>query len=185
MTKPSNVAAIERSTGRDWSTWFAMLSQAGATSREHADIARLARDAMPEEVTNPDWWAQGVAIAFEQQTGMRVPGQSSTGSFRVSASRTVELDRDAAIEAWASLVGSPPSFREHECGEARHSRTPKRSFWRVDVAGAGRVEVAATPKAGDSEHSEKSVLAVNHEGLPDAESVEAWRTHWKALLAKI
>lgn len=185
MTKPSNVAAIERSTGRDWNTWFDMLSQSGAAAREHADIARLAREAMPETVTNPDWWAQGVAIAFEQQAGLRVPGQSSTGSFRVSASRTVELDRDAAIEAWALLVGSAPSFREHECGEPRRSKTPKRSFWRVDVTGAGRVEVAATPKAGSAEHSERSILAVNHEGLPDAESVETWRAHWKALLAKI
>lgn len=197
-TRAGSVAALERASGRSWPEWLAHFEAHGVTAHRtgagnagagnagadsapaHAEIARIARLAMPEGLQNPDWWAQGAAIAYEQHAGLRVPGQSSTGDFRVSASRTMALDRDAAVEAWAAGPGALAEHDGHAASRPRRSRTDKRTFFRFDLDGAGRVEVAATPNAKDPA---KSTLAVNHDGLPDAEAVEAWRAYWKALLA--
>lgn len=179
-TRATSIPGIERASGMSWDAWLAIFDGAGARSLGHAEIARIARAALPADMQSLDWWAQGIAIAFEQQVGLRVPGQSSTGSFRVSASRTLPLDRDAAIEAWAAMHGSRAEHLGHPSGEVRRSRTDKRTFWRQSLDGAGRFEVAATPK-----DDTRSVLAVSQEGLPDADGIEAWRAHWKALLAEL
>lgn len=179
-TRAGNVPALERATGRGWDAWVDLFEAAGARELAHSEIARLARGAMPEGLDNPDWWAQGAAIAYEQHAGLRVPGQSSTGSFRVGASRTLPLDRDAAVEAWRAAHGDRVEHLGHAAGEARASRTEKRTFWRFDLDGAGRVEVSGTPK-GEG----RATLAVNHEGLPSGDDVEQWRAHWKALLAEL
>ncbi|WP_449281042.1 hypothetical protein [Leucobacter sp.] len=178
-TRAENVPAIERATGRDWSEWIALFEARGSRSLGHGDIARIARAEMPGELQNPDWWAQATAIAYEQHAGLRVPGQSSAGDFRVSASRTLPLDRDAAIEAWVAAHGQRAEHLGHAPGAPRPSRTEKRSFWRFSLDGAGRVEISATPK-GD-----KTTLAASHDGLTDGERIEEWRAHWKALLAEL
>lgn len=178
-TRPGNVPALERATGRGWDDWLSIFEAAGARELGHAAIASLARSRMPEDLQNPDWWAQGAAIAYEQHAGLRVPGQSSTGTFRVGASRTLPLDRDAAIETWSAAHGDRSKHLGYAAGEPRRSRTEKRSFLRFDLEGAGRVEVSATPKG------EKTTLAVTHDGVPDGDRIEEWRAHWKALLAAL
>lgn len=179
-TRPGNVPALERATSILWEDWIALFESAGAAELDHAGIARIARERIPASVENPDWWAQGAAIAFEQHAGLRVPGQSSTGSFRVSASRTVEMDRDAAIESWAEAVAGLDHHLGHLTTGRRRSRTEKRTFWRANLEGSGVVEVSAVAK-----DEGRSVIAVEHNGLPDADSIEAWRAHWKDLLARV
>ncbi len=179
-TRPGNVPALERATSIPWEDWVALFESAGAKTLGHTEIARIAREKIPASVENPDWWAQGAAIAFEQYAGLRVPGQSSTGSFRVSASRTVEMDRDAAIESWAGVVAGLDHHLGHLTTGRRRSRTEKRTFWRANLEGSGVVEVSAVAK-----DEGRSVVAVEHNGLPDADSIEAWRAHWKELLAQI
>lgn len=181
-TRAGNVPALERATGRGWAEWVAHFEAHGAAQLGHAEIARVARAAMPDGLQNPDWWAQGAAIAYEQHAGLRVPGQSSSGAFRVSASRSLPLDRDAAVEAWAAGPGSAERHLGHAVASARRSRTEKRTFLRFDLEGAGRVEVAATPNAKDPA---RSALSVSHGGLPDGEHLEEWRAHWKGLLGEL
>lgn len=72
--RPARVDAIERATGVRWETWLAHFAQAGANNQPHAEIVKIAKQLMPDALRNPDWWAQGVAIAFEHQLGLRVPG---------------------------------------------------------------------------------------------------------------
>lgn len=178
-TRAENVPAIERASGRGWGEWVELFDARRAGALGHGEIVRIARSAMPAELQNPDWWAQATAIAYEQHAGLRVPGQSTRGDFRVSASRTLPLDRDAAIEAWAAKHGARAEHLGHAPGPPRPSRTEKRTFWRFALDGAGRVEVSATPKG------EKTSLAVSHDGLADGERVEEWRAHWKSLLAEL
>ncbi|WP_053387896.1 hypothetical protein [Leucobacter japonicus] len=179
-TRAENVPAIERATGRDWGAWVALFEAQGAATLPHGEIAKIARAAVTDDLKNPDWWAQGIAIAYEQHAGLRVPGQSSTGTFRVSASRTLTLDRDAAIEAWTAAHGDRTEHLGHAPGDPRPSRTEKRSFWRFSLDGAGKVEISATPKGDD-----KVILAVSQDGLADGDRIEEWRAHWKALLAAL
>ncbi|MEJ6489684.1 hypothetical protein PQI23_08115 [Leucobacter sp. USCH14] len=178
-TRPENVPAIERATGREWSAWVALFEAQGAPTLEHRAIAKIARAALADDLRNPEWWAQAIAIAYEQHAGLRVPGQSSAGTVGVSASRTLPLDRDDAIDAWGSAHGSRSEHLGHAASAARPSRTEKRSFWRFELEGAGKVEVSATPKG------EKTSLTVSQDGLADGERIEEWRAHWKSLLAAL
>lgn len=179
-TRGESIAGIERATERDWNAWVELFEAAGSRELPHSEIAKIARAAMPETLKNPDWWAQGTAIAYEQHAGLRVPGQSSTGTFRVSASRTLPLDRDAAIEAWVAAHGGLAEHLGHAAGEPRPSRTEKRTFWRLPLEGAGTVEISATPKDGG-----KVTLGVSHDGVPEQAAIETWRAHWKSLLAAL
>lgn len=182
QTRAESVSAIERATARQWSEWLEYFEQHRAQTLSHAEIAQLARRAMPTELANPDWWAQGTAIAFEQQMGLRVPGQSSDGSFRVGASRTLTKDRDTAIELWIAGPGAADTHLGYTVVDPRRSRTEKRSFFRFTLEGAGRVEVSATP---NPKNPEKTTLTVSHDNLPDAELIESWRAHWKTQLAAL
>ena len=179
-TRGERVPAIERATGRVWTDWVAVFDAHGARSLGHAEIAKLALATMPPNVENEEWWAQGVAIAFEQHAGLRVPGQSSTGDFRVSASRTLPLERDAALTAWTDRFGEAAEHLGHEVSGSRSSRTEKRSFWRFTVAGAGKVEVSATAK-----DATKTILAISQDGMSSGERIEEWRAYWKAQLAQL
>ena len=179
-TRAESIQGIERATGRSWDEIVAEFDAAGAREMRHPEIAKLARRGMPEALKNPDWWAQAVSIAYEQHVGLRVPGQSSTGAYRVSASRTIEVDRDAAIDAFVRAHGERTDHLGHAPSAARPSRTEKRTFWRFSLDGAGKVEVSATPK-GDG----RSSLTISHDGLTTPDDIENWRAHWKALLAEL
>ena len=99
MVKPTNTSAITKATNRPWDDWVAALDAAGAREMNHGDIAKQALKLMPEPVEQKGWWAQGVAIAYEQHTGLRIPGQSSDGDFRTSTTKTFGDDKDAALQA--------------------------------------------------------------------------------------
>lgn len=99
MVKPTNTSAITKATNRPWDDWVAALDAAGAREMNHGDIAKQALKLMPEPVEQKGWWAQGAAIAYEQHTGLRIPGQSSDGDFRTSTTKTFGDDKDAALQA--------------------------------------------------------------------------------------
>lgn len=188
-TKPSNIPSIERATGTSWATWLTHFATNEASTKPHAQIARIALDHMPDGVANPEWWAQGVAIAYEQHAGIRVPGQSSTGTFQVSVSTTVTGNRDQAIEDWAEVMASRPKHRGHTASTPRRSRTEKRTFWRVDLqppeptaasARVSKVEVAASDK-GEG----KVLVSIQHRDLTHESDIETWRAHWKEQLASV
>lgn len=177
-TRPENIPAIERATTMNWDEWLRHLSEHDSGESTHAEIARTARRFIPDSLKNPGWWAQGIAIAYAQDRGFRVPGQSSTGTFQVSVSRTIEGDRDEIIEAWENHVGK----REHlgrQLSNERRSRTDKRSFWRASLEGAGKIE-ASTVEKGDG----KVMLSLQHRELTDAGDIDLWRPYWKRLLGE-
>lgn len=176
-TRGERIPAVERASGLPWAEWVRLFESAGAKDLPHAEIARIARGAMPEGLSNPDWWAQAATIAFEQHAGLRVPGQSGDGTFRVGASRTVNLDRDAAVEAWVAQHGALAEHLGHTSGVPRASRTAQRTFHRFNLEGAGKVEIAASAKGDD-----RASVTVSHEQLPDGERIEEWRAYWKGLL---
>lgn len=178
-TKAGNIPALERASGRSWTSWLEVFEAAGAAKLGHAEIAKAALEAMPAELQNAEWWAQGAAIAFEQHAGLRVPGQSSTGDFRVSASRTAPLDRDEAIARWVARFGEQ-AHRGHGVSSVRQSRTEQRTFWRASLEGAGKIEVAASAKGED-----RALVAIQHTGLGDGGEIETWRAHWKACLGEL
>ena len=101
--------AVLAATGKRPDDWFRLLDERNATSWRHADIAAwLVRD----QGVDP-WWSQNLTVRYEQERGMRAPGQMADGSYSVSVSRTLPGDKrqllDAGIEVVGASLGQPPA----------------------------------------------------------------------------
>lgn len=181
MVKAHSTAGIEKTSGRSWEDWVALLDAAGAEKLKHSEIATLSYENMPEHVSNRGWWSQGVAIAYEHQKGLRVPGQSSTGDFSANASKTFPGDKDAAIARWLEVVEDRDEFGGVALEEEPStSSTEKWRYWRVALADGTRVSVTISDKPGG-----KSTLAVQHSKLESAEDIDRWKRVWKEILGQL
>lgn len=182
MTKPSNIQALEKSTGIAWEEWLRLL--APHRELDHAGLAQQTLAVLRGRGTtgNQEWWAQGVAVAYEQHIGRRQPGQSCEGTFQVTVSRTLAGDMDTALAAWQGLVEGRDAFdgvKIERAGEA--SRTEKWRYWRCGLADGTKVNVNISAKPGGA----KSALAVNHTDLADGEASDRWRAFWKEFLSPL
>ena len=181
MVKPMNTSAIEAATDRPWQQWVQLFEEAGAEQMDHSQIAVLALELMPEGVQQKEWWAQGTAVAFEQHAGLRVPGQTSTGDFQLSTTRTVAGDKDQALDTWLQLVDEKTEFGGVPIeGEASTSSTDRWRYWRVALSDGTRVVVNINDKQAD-----KALVGLQHSKLDSAEAVAYWRPIWKDLLAQL
>lgn len=180
MVKPTNTAAIAKGTGRDWNEWIAVLEEAGARDLDHAGIAKQALTLMPQAVERKEWWAQGVAVAYEQHAGLRLPGQSSSGDFQTSTSKTFPGDKDAALQAWLNIVGNRTEFNGVDIEDSSTSETAKWRYWRVRLSDGSRISATI----GDKPNG-KSSIAIEHSELSSPEAIEQWRPLWKQLLSQL
>ena len=181
MVKSSSTAAVAAATGRSWEDWVELLDREGARELKHTAIARLTLQHMPESMEQREWWAQHAAVAYEQHTGLRVPGQSCDGDFQLSTSKTVAGDKDAALQAWVALVGNREEFGGVEIeAEPSTSSTEEWRYWRVPLADGTRVALNFSDKAGG-----KCSVGVVHSKLDSAEAIEYWRPVWKELLGQL
>ena len=181
MVKSSNTASIASATGRPWDEWVEVLERAGARELGHTAIARLTLAHMPDSVERAEWWAQGTAIAYEQHAGLRVPGQSCSGDFQTSASRTVAGDKDTALQAWMAVVAGRDEFGGVPVeAEPSTSSSEKWRYWRAPLADGTRVTVNFSDKAGG-----KASVGLAHTKLDSAEAIEFWRPVWKELLGRL
>lgn len=182
MVKAQNTAAIAQATGRAWDEWVRELDEAGAQQMKHAQIAALAGEWMPAGMESPGWWAQGVAVAYEQDRGLRVPGQSSDGSFTASASKTFSAgDRHAAFKAWLAKVDQRTQFNGVDVAEPpAQSSTEKWHYWRVRLEDGSRVSLGIADK-GDG----RAALGLEHSKLYSPEDIDRWKPYWQTLLAEL
>lgn len=180
-TRRTSTAGIARATGIPWETWTARLDELGARTMGHAEVARRVAEQLEGVVENPAWWGQSVAVAWEQHTGARRPGQAGDGSFGASASRTVTGTPDEALARWSSLmagrteVGGVP-FQQPPSTAA----TEKWRYWRVRLADGSRVSATIGEKTGG-----RVTVSLAHTGLASADDVARWRATWKELLAAL
>jgi Domain of unknown function (DUF4287) len=100
--KPKKISPIRTSdesvrtnTGRSWDQWFKLLDKWGAKTNKHPEIVRFLMD----EHDVPGWWAQSVTVAYEQNRGMRAPGQRADGTYSATASKTVNVPVKKLFEA--------------------------------------------------------------------------------------
>jgi len=92
-------AAVRKATGRTWAEWLALLDQAGARKMPHREIAQL----LHTRHRVPEWWAQMVAVGYEQARGLRVKHQKADG-FEISVTKTMGAPVDRAFAAWKDAV---------------------------------------------------------------------------------
>jgi uncharacterized protein YndB with AHSA1/START domain len=78
--------AVKTKTGKVWEEWFVILDQAGAARMNHRQIvAHLVFN----HGLGP-WWQQMVAVAYEQERGLRDKHQRPDG-YQVGGSRVIQV----------------------------------------------------------------------------------------------
>jgi len=159
-------------TGRPYREWFADLDAWGATDAPHKAIAAW----LMSERGVPGWWAQNITVEYERARGLRAVGQGRDGFFAVNATKTVAVP---VAELYAAVVD--PARREAwlpgvVLGE--RTATPHRTA-RFDWGeGSTRVVVGFQDKG-----ERKSVVALSHERVPDAETAATMKAFWRERLS--
>jgi uncharacterized protein YndB with AHSA1/START domain len=166
-------AALERRTGKRWERWFAVLDGAGVATEGHrAIVAHLhGRHGLD------GWWAQTVAVGYEQARGLRAKHQKPDG-FQISRSKTIAAPLAEVYRAWSDgrrrarwLPGAALTVR---------TATPAKTMritWEADGTSVEAYFLAKDP--------EKSQVVVQHSKLPDAQAAERMKAHWGAALERL
>jgi hypothetical protein len=162
--------AVLAATGKRPDEWFGMLDERNATSWRHADIAAwLVRDQGVEP-----WWSQNLTVRYEQERGMRAPGQMADGTFSVSASRTLVGDKgsllDSAVAVVGQWLGAPPASVSPD---ARYATA------RWKLADGTLLVTVNPPKNG------KATVNLTHSKIRDPEGLGAAKNTLMFLLEKV
>ncbi|WP_062213865.1 hypothetical protein [Demequina oxidasica] len=180
MTKAMNTHAIAKATGLTWAQWVTHLDALGGRELNHTQLATAAHEFMPPVTGNREWWSQGVAVAYEQKIGRRVPGQRADGTFEVSASRTLPGSLDDALAAWISHVENRATLAGRELTQApTTSSTAKWRRWR------GKLEDGRAIGVDVGSRGDKSVVTVTVSMMESLDELESTRASLKALLSEI
>jgi hypothetical protein len=160
---------VARKTGRTWAEWVAVLDDWNATTRTHGEIARYVN----EELGVPGWWAQTVTVGYERARGMRAAYERRDG-FSVTASKTIAVPVERLFAAVTDTAWPEAgALRQRTAQPARTARFD----WRD---GATRVIVGFTAK-GEA----KSMVALAHEKLADAQVADEMKRYWRERLAEL
>lgn len=177
-TKSSNTGAIAAATGRPWDQWSAALHDASAEKLGHKQIAELAFTLMPRDLENPGWWAQGVAVAFEQEIGRRLPGQAQDGTFQGSTTATLHTTLDEALARWLQAVAGRKEFNGQTLsGDPATSSSERWRYWRASFSDGTKTQVDIGLKG------EKATIAVNVTKASTPQMVSEWKSFWRQILA--
>lgn len=166
-------AAVKVRTGKIWTEWFAILDQAGARRMSHKEIAAY----LHEPCGVPGWWAQMVAVGYEQEHGLRAKYQKPDG-YGITRSRTLGAPIEAVFAAWED-----PRARARWLKEAKivvRKATPGKSMRITWADGKTSVEVGFYPKGAG-----KCQVSVQHSKLADAKAAEKMKTYWGERLERL
>lgn len=191
MSRATNLSieALESGTGRPWSELLAAIDAFGGANKPHGEIVGFVQNLL--DVENSGWWAQGVTVAYEQQIGRRQPGQSSTGEWRCTVSRTLAGTIDNAFDAWLRFAEGRTKFADSAAvgDPVVGSREGRWRRWRVDLEDGSRVNVdidlkPPTPRE-QSAAIVKARLSVTHGRLSGADDRDARKTWWKGVIGQV
>lgn len=174
MVKPVNIPAIEEATGASWKAWCAFLDEHGGAELDHGAIVETARKMKPIS----GWWAQSVAVAYEQHIGRRKPGQASDGLFAASVSRTIAGSPKTAFDRWCDFAAGLEQVEGQPiAGSPTTSTTPKRRYWRCTFQDGSRVALSVEAKNED-----KVLIAIEHKKLRSEAAIADRKDAWAGLL---
>ncbi|HCH34113.1 MAG: hypothetical protein UY35_C0003G0058 [Candidatus Saccharibacteria bacterium GW2011_GWC2_48_9] len=179
MTKPMNIASIEKATNKPWEQWVRELDESGARALSHTDLARKLYDQLSGKLENHGWWAQGITVAYEQHIGKRVPGQLSNGLFELAVSKTVALPRDSMFKKAVEWFEKQCELNGQIPMKPRSSSTPKRSTWRCNFVDGSKF--SATVEAS----GEKSKLILSHTAIPSKSEADEWKDFWRDIADRL
>ena len=170
---PVAEARVRERTGRGWEEWFDLLDEWGAMDRSHAEIAKHLRD----DLGIAGWYAQSITVAYERARGMRALHENA-GGFSITASKTVAVPIEALFDAFMD-----ESIRSRWLADDRLAvRTATRPRNARFDWGDGETRVIV---GFEAKGEVKSVVAMAHERLADAEEAERMKAMWRDAVAKL
>ena len=162
---------IRRRTGRGWEEWLDLLDDWGAIAKRHPEIARW----LASEHGIDGWSAQSVTVSYERARGRRVVGERADG-FAITAQKTVAVPVERLYDAFVD-----PSLRERWLPQVDlHERTvTKPKSARFDWSDGETRLIVGFEAKGEA----KSVVALEHGRLPDAEEAARMKVFWRDRVA--
>lgn len=165
-------AAVKARTGKDWTSWFTALDQAGAAKLDHAAIAKL----LHAKYGLPGWWCQNVTVEYERARGRRERYQTSRG-FSVGVSKTIATRLPDLYAATAEAARRKKWFPK---GAFELSSQTKGKYLHGAWKKNARLEIGFYAKG-----SGKAQIALAVNKLANKADVERERKAWKAGLARL
>ena len=165
--------AIKNGTGKDWAEWVKILDAVDATSMDHKTIAKYVLD----NYDLSGWWAQGVAIGYEHEKGMRPKGMTSDG-FAANASKTLAIPVKRLWRLWADDE-LRASWLDPDL-VTKTTATENKTFngrWNADDS---RISVNFYAKGEN-----KSNFGLQHRRLASQDEIEVKRTFWKDAIKRL
>ena len=163
-----NEEAVLENTDRSWDEWFKLLDKWGANDKKHPEIVRW----LLEEHEIDGWWAQSVTTAYEQERGMRAPGQRADGTYSVSASKTVDVSVKKLFDAFKNK-----DVREKWLGDYKiniRTTRPGTSLTGTWEEGSTRLTISFQEKG-----ARKSQVALAHEKITEASQADELKAFWR------
>ncbi len=179
MTTNTRVQAIERATGRTWDAWLAFMDGIDAKNLSHHEIATHVWYELEGKLDNHAWWAQSVAVAYEQQIGRRLPGQRPDGTFQTSVSKVTRLGMSDLMDRWVAFAAGDNDVRGLISDAPRVSGTDKRIIWRTKAHDGSDIRITSEPKKDGT----ASIIAVQM-GLQTNELNDEAKSAWTTILQR-
>lgn len=179
MTKPSNTESIHKATSKTWDEWVVELDGCGAQRMSHPDLASHLVGRLQDVVDNPDWWAQSIAVAYEQHTGKRLPGQLANGLFEITVSKTIHRPKEKLFHEVVEWFEKQSTLQGYSFMQTRKSETPKRSNWRCNFIDGSKF-TATIENSG-----EKSKLVLSHTAIAKRDESVRWKQFWTGILDEL
>lgn len=166
-------ATVRARTGHGWKEWFKILDLSGARKRNHTEIAAY----LQERKSCPPWWSQMIAVAYEQERGMREKHETPSG-YSISRSTTVAVPISKLYAAWEEkrLRGA---WLE-EPGAVLRKATPQKSVRMTWFDGKTSVDANFYAKEDG-----KSQVTVEHSKLADSREAERMKAYWAERLERL
>ncbi len=188
MAREVSEEAMIKASGHGREHWYPILDELSTQHEKRSDLTKAFHAEYSVSVSA--WWCQMITVQWERDRGRRVLNESCTGSFQVSASKTIAGDEHLV---WAKLLAAPwlpdsdlSEGAEFTSGDARcvvRAARPGKMLriWWYDHANNHKsvVELSLWP-AG-----EKTSLRFRHHDLPLESDVEPMRARWKDALGVI
>ena len=166
--------SVRAKTGRGWDEWFDELDQAGASAWKHSQIAKH----ILEGYGITHWWAQTVAVAFENARGLRDKHEMPDG-YQIQRQKRIDAPVERAWRAWADEELRVKWLPEATAARVRSCRDDKRMI-RLDWPDGTRILAGAKAHGDD-----KCETGVQQSKLPDASAAQEAKKFWSAKLTQL
>ncbi len=166
-------AAVEKSTGKKWNEWFAIIDKEGSTSRSHKEIVTF----LKEHYSLSPWYQQMITVGYEQVRGKRKIHEMPDG-FQISKTRTFPWGTSELRDTW---LNEKMRRKWLEDSNIQITNTKGESSLRFIRGGdSSRYEVRFYPLEGT-----RTRLTVQQNKIPDARTAGEMKKYWERQLQNL